>query len=102
MRVAVTGEDEISGYCITERAFFGHAFVSMLMVAESARGRGIGAGLLLDAQRRRATAKLFTSTNLPNWPMQRLLARLGWRSADIVYGLDEGDPELFFLAPPGD
>jgi hypothetical protein len=31
--------------------------------------------------------------------MQRLLARLGWSSVGIVYGLDEGDPELFYLAP---
>jgi len=54
---------------------------------------------LLDAQRQRDTAKLFTSTNLSNQPMQRLLARLGWRSVGIVYGLDEGDPELFYLAP---
>ena len=69
------------------------------MVAESARGHGIGAELLLDAQRQRETAKLFTSTNLSNQPMQRLLARLGWRSVGIVYGLDEGDPELFYLAP---
>lgn len=28
-----------------------------------------------------------------------LLTRLGWRSVGIVYGLDEGDPELFYLAP---
>ena len=71
----------------------------MLMVAEGARGQGIGAELLLDAQQKRETAKLFTSTNLSNQPMQRLLARLGWRSVGIVYGLDEGDPELFYLAP---
>jgi hypothetical protein len=31
--------------------------------------------------------------------MQRLLGRLGWRSVGIVYGLDEGGPELFYLAP---
>ena len=95
MRVAVAA-DEIFG---TERAFFGHWFVGMLMVAEDSRGQGIGAELLLDAQRQRDTAKLFTSTNLSNQPMQRLLARLGWRSVGIVYGLDEGDPELFYLAP---
>jgi ribosomal protein S18 acetylase RimI-like enzyme len=98
MRVAVAA-DEIVGYCVTERAFFGHWFVVMLMVAEGARGQGIGAELLLDAQRQRDTAKLFTSTNLSNQPMQRLLGRLGWRSVGIVYGLDEGDPELFYLAP---
>ena len=98
LRVAVAA-DEVAGYCVTERTFFGQSFVAMLMVAEGARGRGIGAELLLDAQRRRATAKLFTSTNLSNQPMQRLLARLGWHSVGVLYGLDEGDPELFFLAP---
>jgi ribosomal protein S18 acetylase RimI-like enzyme len=98
MRIAVVA-DEIVGCCVTERAFFGQWFVVMLMVAEGARGQGIGAELLLDAQRQRETAKLFTSTNLSNQPMQRLLARLGWRSVGIVYGLDEGDPELFYLAP---
>ena len=98
MRVAVAA-GEVVGYCVTERAFFGQWFVVMLMVAEGARGQGIGAELLLDAQRQRETAKLFTSTNLSNQPMQRLLARLGWRSVGIVYGLDEGDPELFYLAP---
>ena len=98
MRVAVAA-DEIVGYCVTGRAFFGHWFVGILMVAEDSRGQGIGAKLLLDVQRQRDTAKLFTSTNLSNQPMQRLLARLGWRSVGIVYGLDEGDPELFYLAP---
>ena len=98
MRVAVVA-DEIVGYSVIERTFFGQWFVVMLMVAEGARGHGIGAELLLDAQRQRETAKLFTSTNLSNQPMQRLLARLDWRSVGIVYGLDEGDPELFYLAP---
>ena len=97
-RVAQT-PTQVIGYCVTERAFFGHDFVTMLMVAEDARSRGVGTRLLLDAQQRRATPKLFTSTNLSNHPMQRILARLGWQSAGIVYGLDEGDPELFFLAP---
>ncbi|SHF82887.1 GNAT family N-acetyltransferase [Streptoalloteichus hindustanus] len=99
-RVAET-EGEIVGYCVMEDTFFGHGFVSMLMVAAHVRGRGVGAGLLDDARRRRRTAKLFTSTNLSNHPMRRLLARSGWRSAGVVYGLDEGDPELVFLAPAG-
>ncbi len=97
-RIAQTPE-LVTGYCVMQYNFFGHAFVTMLMVAENARGRGTGARLLLDAQQRRNTPKLFTSTNLSNQPMQRLLARLGWQSAGIVYGLDEGDPELFFSAP---
>lgn len=100
-RVAQTPA-QVIGYCVTERAFLGRAFVTMLMVSENARGHGVGTRLLLDAQQRRATPELFTSTNLSNQPMQRLLTRLGWQSAGIVYGLDEGDPELFFLAPATD
>jgi len=98
IRVAQT-QGQVVGYCVTEYTFFGQAFVTMLMVATNARGHGIGARLLLDAQQRRNTTKMFTSTNLSNQPMHRLLTRLGWQSAGIVYGLDEGDPELFFLAP---
>lgn len=86
------------GYCVVEATFFGHEFVTMVMVARDARGQGVGAALLDDAWRRCRTTKMFTSTNLSNHVMQRLLARAGWRSAGIVYGLDD-DPELFFRAP---
>jgi ribosomal protein S18 acetylase RimI-like enzyme len=101
VRVAQT-RDQVIGYCVTEYTFFGQAFVTMLVVAANARRHGAGARLLLDAQQRRNTTKMFTSTNLSNQAMQRLLSRLGWQSAGIVYGLDEGDPELFFLAPARD
>lgn len=98
VRVAENG-GTVVGYCVTDRSFFDQAFVAMLMVAERARGQGIGQHLLVDARQRCGSAKMFTSTNLSNQPMQRLLARLGWQSAGIVYGLDEGDPELVFLSP---
>lgn len=91
--------DRIVGYCVVEPTFFGHEFVAMVMVAADARGRGVGTALLDDAGRRCRTAKLFTSTNLSNRAMQRLLACAGWQSAGIVYGLDENDPELIFQAP---
>lgn len=98
IRVAQT-QARVVGYCVTEYTFFGQAFITMLMVAANARRHGVGSRLLQDAQQRRSTTKMFTSTNLSNQPMQRLLTRQGWQSAGIVYGLDEGDPELFFLAP---
>ncbi len=31
--------------------------------------------------------------------MQQLLLKSGWRPAGLVHGLDEGDPELFYLCP---
>jgi len=92
-------DGRILGYFVVEATFFGHEFLTMLMVAHGARGQGIGAALLQAAWRGCRTSKMFTSTNLTNHVMQRLLARAGWRSAGIVYGLDDDDPELFFLAP---
>ncbi|MFB6715807.1 MULTISPECIES: hypothetical protein [unclassified Streptomyces] len=40
---------------------------------------------------------MFTSTNVSNQPMQQLLQRAGWRPVGLLHGLDEGDPELFYL-----
>jgi ribosomal protein S18 acetylase RimI-like enzyme len=85
------------GYCVVEYTFFDQGFVTMLVVAESTRGRGIGENLLRAAAASCLTAKLFTSTNLSNHPMQRLLHRIGWRPVGMVHGLDEGDPEVFYL-----
>ncbi|MFD9866218.1 hypothetical protein ACFXI8_15045 [Streptomyces niveus] len=31
--------------------------------------------------------------------MRRLLSRAGWQRTGILHGLDEGDPELFYLCP---
>ncbi|MFD9835923.1 GNAT family N-acetyltransferase [[Kitasatospora] papulosa] len=88
------------GYCVVEYTFFEQGFLSMLMVAPRARGRGVG-HRLLDAAAGSCTApKLFTSTNVSNQPMQRLLRRAGWSPAGLLHGLDEGDPELFFLCRP--
>lgn len=87
------------GYCVVEYTFFEQGFVTMLMVAPGARGRGVGARLLESAERSRTAPKLFTSTNVSNQPMQRLLQRAGWNPVGLLHGLDEGDPELFYLCP---
>ncbi|WP_327709503.1 GNAT family N-acetyltransferase [Streptomyces sp. NBC_00464] len=87
------------GYVVVEYTFFEQGFVTMLMVAPAARGRGVGERLLADAAASCSAPKLFTSTNVSNQPMQRLLQRAGWSPAGLLHGLDEGDPELFYLCP---
>ncbi|MEJ2859243.1 MULTISPECIES: GNAT family N-acetyltransferase [unclassified Saccharothrix] len=87
------------GYCVVEYTFFEQGFVTMLMVAPGVRGRGVGARLLESAEKSCTAPKLFTSTNVSNQPMQRLLQRVGWKPVGLLHGLDEGDPELFYLCP---
>ncbi|MFI1580877.1 GNAT family N-acetyltransferase [Embleya sp. NPDC020630] len=96
---ATVAEDAsgLLGYCVVEYTFFEQGFVAMLMVTPSARGRGVGRGLLDVAAASCTTPKLFTSTNVSNQPMQRLLGRAGWSPVGLVHGLDDGDPELFYL-----
>ena len=92
-------DGQVVGYCVIDESFFEQSFVVLVVVAEDCRRRGIGGHLMRDAEQYRRTPKLFTSTNLSNHAMQGLLMKLGWQSVGIVYGLDEEDPELFFMAP---
>lgn len=87
------------GYCVLEHTFFEQGFVTMLMVSPTARRRGVGGQLLVAAEEACMTAKLFTSTNVSNQPMQRLLSHAGWRPVGLLHGLDDDDPELFYLCP---
>jgi hypothetical protein len=56
------------GYSVLEYSFFEQGFVTMLMVAPSARRRGVGACLLTAVETVCTTTKLFTSTNVSNHP----------------------------------
>ncbi|MGW6310771.1 N-acetyltransferase family protein [Streptomyces niveus] len=98
--VVAEGAAGTLGYCVVEYTFFEQGFVSMLMVAPAARGRGVGRSLLDAVVASCVTPKLFTSTNVSNQPMQRLLQRAGWSPVGLLHGLDEGDPELFYLVTP--
>ena len=85
------------GYAILEYSFFDQGFLSMLYVAERARRLGVASTLVNFAENLCQRPKLFSSTNLSNAVMHALFARLRYTSCGIVTGLDEGDPELFYV-----
>lgn len=89
--------EQVLGYGILDRSFFQQHFVALLMVAETARGRGVGHALMSALETRCAGDKLFTSSNASNLPMRRLLDKLGFRESGRIDNLDDGDPEIVFM-----
>jgi GNAT superfamily N-acetyltransferase len=85
------------GVVVLERSFYGNGFVSLLFVDAEHRRQGIATALMKHAERLCPTAKLFTSTNRSNEPMQRLCDALGYEPSGIIHNLDEGDPELVYV-----
>jgi len=95
MRVA-TVDSRAVGFSIIAPWFFEAPFLALVYVDPARRGRGIGSLLLEDFERAHPR-KVFTSTNLSNAPMQRLLRARRWSPCGMLSGLDEGDPEIFFM-----
>ena len=95
--VLVTANGQAAGYGVLDYAFYENGFVSMIYVDAALRRQGAGLLLLRHLESLCQTAKLFTSTNLSNLPMQALLAKAGYRLSGVIHDLDEGDPELVYV-----
>ena len=92
-----TYDERIVGYGVLEYSFYANGFVSMLYVHPEYQRRGVGTALMRHLESVCQTAKLFTSTNLSNLPMQSLLAKLGYELSGVIHNLNEGDPELVYV-----
>jgi len=90
---------EAVAYIIMERSFFGWPFIDLVYVHTDYRQYGYATALMqhIEAQ---CEEKLFTSTNLSNLRMQRLLEKLGYSISGVVHNIDEGDPEVFYFKRP--
>jgi GNAT superfamily N-acetyltransferase len=77
--------------------FFEHDFVELLFVRPEQRRRGIATQLIAAAEAMATRGKLFTSTNRSNDPMRALCEKLGFEQSGLLEGLDEDDPEVFYV-----
>jgi ribosomal protein S18 acetylase RimI-like enzyme len=94
----VAHKDVILGLVVVRRGhFFGRDFVDYLRVRADHRRMGIGRLLLRESVTAATSARVFTSTNESNHPMQQLLASERWQFSGRLGGLDEGDPELVYF-----
>ena len=86
------------GFAIWHRQFFSRPFLALLMVAPTARRRGVGSALIRHVARELAAGdRFFTSTNASNEAAQRLFARLGFRRCGTIEEIDPGDPEWIYV-----
>jgi GNAT superfamily N-acetyltransferase len=85
----------VVGYAAVSCEFLGQPYLAILMVGEEHRRQGVGGQLVAAACDRHL--RLWTSTNESNLSMQALLRAGGFRCTGRIEGLDEGDPELFYL-----
>ena len=95
--LAVDGETPL-GFAIWHRQFFSRPFLALLMVAPTARRRGVGSALVGHVARKLASEdRFFASTNASNEAAQRLFARLGFRRCGTIEEIDPGDPEWIYV-----
>jgi GNAT superfamily N-acetyltransferase len=93
----VAGEEgRVLAYGLLDRSFFHRAWVAILFVAEAYRRHGYGNALLDHMERVCASPRIWTSTELPNLPMQSLLKKRGYQLTGVVENLQK-NPELFYF-----
>jgi ribosomal protein S18 acetylase RimI-like enzyme len=94
--LVATENERIVGFVIRNGAFFGQAFVPLLVVAVASRRAGIGTALMAEAEVGCRREKLFTSTNESNVAAQRLFEKCGYVPSGRIANLDDTDDELIF------
>lgn len=86
------------GFAVVRNRFFGRPFLELIYVKEERRRSGLGEILLIHLEKRSLSKEDFwTSTNRSNRAMRRLLRKRGFKFAGSLVGLDEGDPEVFYV-----
>jgi RimJ/RimL family protein N-acetyltransferase len=93
----ILADSRAVGFVIFDHRFFDQGWIELIVLDEKFRGRGIGGQAINLICKQSKTNKVFTSTNSSNMQMQNALKKVGFCYAGKIFGLDEGDPELFYF-----
>jgi GNAT superfamily N-acetyltransferase len=95
--IYIAGADGVpQAYAILNYSFYSRPWIAILFVAEPHRRRGLGRTIIQEIEKICPGKKLFTSTELPNIPMQSLLKSLGFQLSGIIENLQK-NPELIYF-----
>ena len=85
------------GFGVLEQSFYGHGFISLLIVHPNHRRRGVATALIRHIESICPTEKLFTSTNKSNFIAQQVFEALSFVRSGYIKNLDEDDPEIIYF-----
>lgn len=93
----VVVKSEVVAYAVLNHSYFKRPTIAMLIVNSQQRRSGIGNSVVEHLEQICDGPEIWTSTNLSNTPMQRLLAKRGYHLTGFIDNLDPDDPELFYF-----
>ncbi|MFL1998751.1 GNAT family N-acetyltransferase [Lysinibacillus irui] len=88
---------DAAGFLLFNNDFFGHSFISLVIVKPSERRKGVATSLMRAYLEVARTPKVFSSTNQSNTSMQQVFQALGFIKSGFIDNLDEGDPEIIYV-----
>ena len=95
--LVVADEDgAVAGFLAYRTDWFGCAFVSLVVVAETARRRGVARALFGAVERRLPSPRLFSSTEETNVASIQMHRALGFSPSGYIDNLPQGYRELLF------
>jgi RimJ/RimL family protein N-acetyltransferase len=92
----ILSDHQVIGFLIFDYRFFDQGWIELIIIDEKYRGKGIGGKVFDLLCEKCRTDKIFTSTNISNTRMQKVLTKANFSFAGKLNGLDDGDPELFY------
>ena len=100
--IVAEAEDEVVGVCAYRTDWFQCTFVSLVVVHERFRRRGIARELMLSVEAVSPTPRVFSSVEETNGPAIRMHGALGFTPSGHIDNLPQGTRELLFYrrVPP--
>ncbi|AJI25681.1 GNAT family N-acetyltransferase (plasmid) [Priestia megaterium] len=90
-------EDQIAGFLVYHKYFFGHLFIDLVIVRPTLQRHGIAKTLMKYVENVCPTNKIFSSTNKSNKKMQKVFNSLNYVRSGCIDNLDDEDMEIVFF-----